>query len=220
MEKFDLCNDLKEEIESYTSMLNIANTSIENDIRNITKRLLFLKTVVSRSSKDHYPKFLIYDLLSLMHALKQNSKRNVYNLYRSAIENFVRFALELDDVDGTGVRKIFDLFKEKFSISPETIEIINFIEGEYSGCCDFVHSNQRAGLSIAEHYQDILSNDDMNDQTIKQITKRIVTFLQKITLLLIYVSPDFVDGSFYRSKQKLKYLIGEGNYRVLRENVS
>lgn len=219
MDKYDLCKDLKIEINNFIHMINakkdLANTS---DIRGITKRIIFLKTVALNQSHRHYPKFMIYDLLSIIHALTQNSTRNIYNLYRSFIENFIRFILELDDNDNTGVRKLFLSLKDKFSITPETIEIINYIDGEYSLCCNFVHSNIEADLSVFEYYKDILESDEMNNKKLTRIIKRILKFLQKATLLLIYISPEALDGGFHRNKQKMKFLIGDKDYSVFQKN--
>lgn len=215
MEKYDLCKDLKEEIQNFIHMIDV-NKDLENinDIRGMTKRIIFLKTITLNQANNHYPKCMVYDLLSIVHALTQSSTRNVYNLYRSFIENFIRVVLELDDNDNTGVRNLFTSLKNKFSISPETIEIINYIEGEYSLCCNFVHSNVQARLSVFEYYKDILESDEMNSKKLTQIIKKILKFLQKATLFLIYISPESLDGAFHRNKQKMKFLIGDKDYSV------
>lgn len=219
LSKYDTCMAVKQEITEYISMLN-RNRQLNNEqnLRGIVKRILFLKTICNSSDDGHYKNFMIYDLLTLMHALTLDSKRNFYNTYRSLIENFIRFMLELPDFDETGVRNLFTQFKDKFS-NDNTKNIIVYIEGEYGKCCDYVHSNIRAQLVIAQYYDDILKTDEMNLAKITSFIGELLTFMQQITVLMIYVSPESIERAFYRRKQELKYLIGDSNYTLFLQNI-
>lgn len=190
----------------------------EQDLRGIVKRIIFFKTLCNNGG-EHYKRFMIYDLLSLVHALTLDSKRNFYNIYRSLIENFIRFMLELSDQDETGVRNLFGEFKNKFS-NENTKDIIYYIEGEYGKCCDYVHSNIRADLVIAQYYEDILKSEEMSKTKICSLLRQLMTFMQQITALIIYISPESIDSAFYRKKQELKFLIGDINYELFLKNIN
>lgn len=220
LSKYDSCTDIKKEIHTYMQMLNTyKNLKNEQNLTGIVKRILFLKTLFLNGQSNHYNKFMIYDILILMHCLTQNSRRNFYNIYRSFIENFIRVILELPDNDNTGVRNLFAKLRTQYGNSEQAIEFINFIEGEYGKCCEYVHSNINAGLSVLEYYDDIIKTDEMNNKQICRLIKNILKLVQEITLFIIYISPEFIDSAFYRKKQELKYLIGESNYIIFRQNL-
>ena len=217
---YEKCTEEKEEIDTYVNMLKqIKELPDEHKLRGITKHILFFKTLVQYEDEKYYKNFMIYDMLMLMHSLTQNSKRNFYNTYRSLIENFLRYTLDLDDDDSTGVRNLFKLFRERFS-SEISDDIINFIEGEYSNCSDFVHSNKRANISVKQYYDEILKLDDMNENELKKMISKLVTFFKKIVIFMIYTSSEIIDGAFFRKKQKLKFLIGDSNYTLFEENIN
>lgn len=220
LSKYDTCKVVKQEVAEYILMLN-KNKQLNNEqnLRGIVKRILFLKTLCSNGVDGHYKNFMIYDLLSVMHALTLDSKRNFYNTYRSLIENFIRFTLELSDSDETGIRNLFAQFTHKF-LNDITEEIIVYIEGEYGKCCDYVHSNIRADLVIAQYYDDMLKTEEMNSTKIASLIREILTFMQQITVFMICVSPETIDSAFFRRKQELKYLIGDSNYEMFIKNIN
>lgn len=215
--KYNQIPDLKLEINNYVSMLN--KDSIfkdESKIRAISKYILFLKQL---GSDSHYKRAMIYDLLCLMNSLTNNSKRNFYQTYRSFIENFIRFILKLDDTDNTGVRELFKNLKDHFNHNNDTDRIINYLNGEYGKCCNYVHSNIEADMKLFQYYKDILESDEMNHRTIVKLVNSILTLLKTLTNFILITSPLLVDSSFFRYKSELKFLIGEKNFKLFQFNM-
>lgn len=221
LSKYDELVDVKDEINKYICLLtDFKDLPNKNDIRCIVKYMLILKKITQHSQNQHYKKFMIYDFLMLMHSLTQNSLRNFYQLYRSFIENFIRSILDLADDDSTGVRELFKLVNEKFNSPYEVKEIINYIDGEYSKACNFVHSNIKANINVYTYYIDIIKSDEMNNTKLKSLISKVLTLVKKVTLFVIYVSPIIIDAAFYRRKQELKFLMGNKNYTIFEINLN
>lgn len=215
--KYNQIPDLKLEINNYINMLN--RDSIfkdESKIRAISKYILFFKQL---GSDSHYKRAMIYDLLCLMNSLTKNSKRNFYQIYRSFIENFIRFTLMLDDNDNTGVRELFKTLKKQFNYNNDTEIIINYLNGEYGKCCNYVHSSIDADIQLFQYYKDILESDEMNYKTILQLVNTILTLLKMLTNFVLITSPLIIDSSFFRYKSELKFLIGEKNFELFKYNI-
>lgn len=215
--KSDLTSEFRLDINNFMVILN-SNKDFkdESKLRCIVKHIIFFKNL---GEDSHYKRFMIYDLLMLMNSLTQNSKRNFYQIYRSLIENFIRFILKLEDTDSTGVRDLFKLLKERFDTCDETEEIITYINGEYGKCCDYVHSNVDAKLDIFQHYKEIVESDEMNEATLNSLINSLLTLVQKLTLFTLITSPLMIDSCFFRCKSDLRFLIGEKNFNKFKENL-
>jgi len=215
IDMYDKLIEEKEEIESMFQLINETNIfSTENlkiKLRELIKYTLFFKRIYEFNEQGHYSKCMISDLLFLINSLSQNSIKVFYTLYRSFIENFIRFTLELKDNDDTGVRNLFTLYKNKYYVD-ETKDIIDFIEGEYGKCCDFVHSNIKANQKIFEYYNELINEDEFKVEDVIRLCSVILTFLKKSSLLLVYIKIEWIDEAFYKKKQLLKFLMSDCIY--------
>lgn len=210
----DHCLEQKQEIDRYVGLFEGAAIHIHiASVKNIAKKILFLKEVLGGIGKAHYSSCFIYDSLLLMHVLSQKSHRIIYVTYRSFIENFFRIMLQLEDEDRTGVCQLIELMKNKYT-NPKEKGICIYLSSEYSECCNFVHSNIKAEMNIYEYYKDIITSDEIDDRKMRKIINRIMKCMNKVVELIILTQPQLVDRVFYRRKQQLKYLIGEGTYHL------
>ncbi|WP_144467330.1 hypothetical protein [Bacillus toyonensis] len=211
---------IKEEIDNYTYILcSQKDLPLKNEIKSIAKYIIFLKEYAENHDKKHYKQYMIFDLLTVMHSLTQTSKRHVYYNLRSFIENVVRTILDFADDDETGVRKLFEAIEKKYEKSANILSIVEFLNGEYGKYCDYVHSNQKAGVTIHLYYTEILSNDDLNEHTLRSIIRNLLTMLQKVTELFLYIEADFIEGIFHRRKQELNYLIGANRFQLFKDTI-
>ncbi|OOR27577.1 hypothetical protein [Bacillus wiedmannii] len=212
---------LKDEVDKYTTMLcGQKELPLKNEIKSIAKYIIFLKEYAGNHEKMHYKQYMIFDLLTVMHSLTQTSKRHVYYNLRSFIENVVRTILDFEDDDETGVRKLFELIENRYEKSAPILNLLDYLKGEYSKCCDYVHSNQKAGVTIHLYYTEILSSDDLNEHTLRSLIRSLLTMLQKVTELLLYIEANFIEGVFHRRKQELNYLIGASRFRLFRDTIA
>ena len=69
-------------------------------------------------------------------------------------------------------------------------------------------------MNIYEYYKDIITSDEIDDRKMRKIINRIMKCMNKVVELIILTQPQLVDRVFYRRKQQLKYLIGEGTYHL------
>lgn len=220
LSKYADFSELKIEIETYLEMLSsFKELPCMKEIKSITKYILFLNQFTQNKENMHYKNFMIYDVLMLMHSLTQNSVRNFFNTYRSFIENFIRTMLELNDNDETGVRELFKRLRD-FETNEKIKEIIDFIEGEYSKGCEFVHSNINADMPVFTYYSDIIKTDEMNERKVTQLVMKVLTLMKKITLFIIYIYSNRIEGIFYRRKQELRFLIGDKNYTIFEKELN
>lgn len=221
LSKYDSLVDVKNEITEYVNLLyQFKELPFKNDVICIAKHIIFLKKISEYGGNRHYKNSMIYDSLSIMHSLTQNSVRNFYQIYRSFIENFIRSVLDLDDNDNTGVRNLFRLINSKFASSSNSSAIINYINSEYTKCCNFVHSNIKANANVYTYYCDIVKNDEMNDICLKSLISYVLNFFEKITLFIIYEFPNIIDTMFNRKKQELRYLIGHATYAIFEKSLT
>lgn len=222
IKKYDDFSDVKKEIDRFTDLL-IAQKDLPNinELKAIAKYIIFFKTIItfSRKGKCHYKNSLIYDILSTMHSLTNNSIRHFHYIFRSFIENYARSMLDLEDNDETGINQLFKSMNEEFGKTKEAKEILDFISGEYGKSCMYVHSNTKANFNIQLYFTEILSNDDFNTKTLTATINKILLILKKMTELLIYSHPNLVENAFYRRKQRLAYLIGQKSYDIFFEQL-
>jgi hypothetical protein len=218
--KYDSLIAVKTEVDAFSTLLNNAkNLPDENNIKCITKYIIFLKGISEYGENRHYKNSMICDLLMLMHSLTENSIRNFYQTYRSFVENFIRSVLNLADNDSTGVRNLFNSLNEKFNSSAEMNDIINYINGEYSKACNYVHSNITAKSNVYTFYSDILKADEMNIDRLKSLIQQILTLMKKLSLFIIYKFPVIISTIFYKRNQELKFLIGSQNYGLFQTSL-
>lgn len=216
--KYDKLTDLKNEINNYTELLfEQRNLFYINEVKSITKHIIFLKKVISYTGESHYKNSLIFDILSTMHSLTGNSIRQFHYIFRSFLENLLRVFLRLEDDDETGVNELFRLFREEFEKGDSKKEIIDFISSEYSNSCMVVHSNQKANTEIQLYYVEIIRNDDFTKQTLNRLINKVLLTLKMATKLLIYSNSRIVENAFYRNKQELNHLINGELFSILLE---
>jgi hypothetical protein len=215
VKKYDDFTDIKSEISKYVELLMTQRElPNQNEIKAIAKNIIFLKTVVNFCDESHYKQNFIFDVLSVMHSLTQNSIRQFNYIYRSLLENYIRSMLNLEDSDETGVNNLFREMYEKFAENEDSKRIIDFISGEYGKACLFVHSNVKADTSIQLFYENIISNDDFNRNIHKTTIIRILLLLKNMTTLLIYNFSNVVENAFYRRKQHIRFLLGNELYEI------
>lgn len=193
----------------------------ENDLKYISKAILFQKEVfvMNSSKRIHYKMCMIYDILLVVYSLTQNSILNFYNAYRSYIENLVRALLDIEDDDETGVNSLFRMFKEKVKEDDELLELYNFIYGEYSKACDYIHSNIRADMDIYNYYSDIISSNEMNDNKVSSYIAMVKTLMAKANKLILLINPLKIESIYYRKYEELKFLIGKKTYDKYKPNL-
>lgn len=212
----------KKEIEYMVDLINVNNEfeqSTINTLRVIIKYIIFFKVMIDLSKNGHYDKSMFSDLMLLMNSLSKKSNKVFYTIYRSFIENYIRFILELNDKDNTGIRKLFKILKSKYCFN-EYKNSIDFIEGEYGKCCNFVHSNIKANQKMYEYYNDLIEDDKIRNSDIKKVCLIISEFLKKSIHFLIEIKADKVDEAFYKKKQLLKYLISENDYNLFAKKIN
>ncbi|MPU14885.1 hypothetical protein FGL68_06725 [Acinetobacter baumannii] len=209
----------KEEIKKYKKML-YSNKELpkENDVISIIKKIIFMKILNYDKKPEHYRKCIIYDMLMLMHSLTQNSIINFYFLYRAYIENFLRVSLNLGDNDETGVRNLFVEFENKYN-SKELEAFINYIKGEYGKGCNYVHSNIKSMKTVHLYYKEIIETDEMDDKNLIHLIQKLNTLLDKCVEFMILTQVEEIENVFYRKSEQLKFLIGNKNYKIYKDNL-
>lgn len=214
---------LKEEINRFIEAIN--NNNIlpeENLLKNISKNLLFQKeTLLMDNSKNkYYRKAYIYNSLLIINSLNKNSILHFYQTYRTCIENFIRVVLDLKDNDDTGVNAIFKMLEENISNSTELIDIFNYIKGEYSEACNYVHSNLKADIPIALYYNEIVSSKEMDERTLKRLINKVKTLEYMLTRMLLLMYPLTVESIYSKRYEVLKFLIGDRCFKEYKVAIS
>ncbi|VTR60735.1 Uncharacterised protein [Actinobacillus pleuropneumoniae] len=214
--KYDPLDDIKLEVSKFTSMLQSKRAlPNHNELAAIAKYIIAMKVIINYHGGSHYKNCMIYDILSCVNSLTSSSIRNFHYVYRSFIENYLRSMLNLNDSDETGVNQLFRSMEEKYAKTIEGKAKLDFIAGEYSKSCLYVHSNAKAKATVQLYLADITSNDDFNRIKLSATINKVLQTLKKMFELFIISHPDIIENSFYRNKQKLRYLIGEGMYLLM-----
>ncbi|MBT2680064.1 hypothetical protein J7E38_13700 [Bacillus sp. ISL-35] len=218
--KYDQFKEIKEEIDKFTSLL-LSQKSLPNinELKSISKYIIFMKTFVNYTGESHYKNSLIFDILSVMNSLTKDSLRQFHYVFRSFIENYARAMLNLNDHDETGVNELFRRLKELIGEDEIASSILDYIIGEYGKSCMFVHSNSKSNMSIQLFYTDLINQDDFNTQTLSSVINKVLLILKKMTELTVHVYPSTVENAFYRKKQHLRYLIGDQTFQRLLHKV-
>ncbi len=225
LKKYDDLKEEKNEIEAYYNMLNekdkfAGKISLRNSVICVAKSIMFLTILVRNRENDHYSNAMVSDILLTMHSLTQDSLKCFYALYRSFIENYLRFILKLNCSNSMGVRELFRTVKDTYIKNNEDdlLKIFDYLEGEYGKCCIFVHSNFNANVKIQTYYREILTSDEINDIELESLLNKLETFMRKAVEFVIRVSNDEVANAFYRKNQKLKYFLNSDNFNLYMGN--
>ena len=94
----------------------------------------------------YYGRCLLSDILQMINLLHYNSKRLFYMVYRSAIENSLRFISELKEDDDTGINQLLEMTKDLCGVNAK--DNYSFIKHQYKIGCGFTHSNINSGLNL------------------------------------------------------------------------
>lgn len=218
--KYESFIGYQREIEKYIALLNSQRElPLNNELVAITKYIIFMKEIINFTGESHYKNNLVFDILSTMHALTNNSMRQFHYVFRSFIENYARSMLNLADNDETGINDLFRKIKDRYGQSEVTVEIIDFIIGEYGNSCMFVHSNTKANVDVQLYYSEIISNDDFDIKKLRSTINKILITLKRMSELLIFSHPQIIENAFYRRKQHIRFLIGHKLYAILLEQL-
>lgn len=210
--RYDKCDQLKDEISKFTEIINKEDIFKEVSIlKSFIKYMLFFKRIQLLIEDRHYARCMIYDLLLSVYSLTQSSSKTFYYVYRSLIENYVRVLLDKSDNDATGVRNLFNELELQCTTF-DSMQVKNYLEGEYGKCCNYVHSNINSNGNIYEYYQDILEKDVLTETVIKSNLRMLLTFMKQATSLIIELKPNLIDMAFYRKRQELKFLLNDSLY--------
>lgn len=207
----------KEDIEQFCLIAHEDIKYIEQkEIICIAKGMMFIKKVYAfpESSRQHYYNCLLSDILILVHTYSQKSLRVYYTTYRSLIENFVRVFLRYKNTNGTGVRNMFKEFRDIYG--DENKLFVDYLEGEYGKCCNVVHSNYKAHLTMYEYYEEIVSVDELDEKRIKTISRQLAEFYRKCREFIIANDVIQVNNAFHNQRELLKYLLGDRDYTIFK----
>lgn len=207
--KFENLNMIDEDINKLNALLNLPI-----DIKDLiyTEKIIYLLKQIKEIMPDsYYINCVVSDCLHIIYLLGEQPKRLFYMVYRSLIENCIRFLLDLHKSDDTGVFKLFNRFNTLCSEKSCT-EIYNYFFSEYEICCNFTHSNIKANLNLYAVYFDIVYNK-LNDSEINKLFGIFKSFLNYLLDLIILIKPDLIDKGFYRENQKLILLMPEEKYK-------
>lgn len=200
----------KEDIQHFILLVQKEMTDIpESDLTCIIKGMSFIKKVYAfpQKSQEHYYNCLVTDMLGIIHAFSKSSLRVYYTFYRSIIENFVRVILRYENTNATGVRNMFTELRNKYDITDKNF--IDYIEGEYGKCCEVIHSNRNANLTMYEYYEEIIAADELDFKKIKELFKQLAGFYNLCKRFIIINDYEQVNESFHNQKEVLYYLIGQ-----------
>lgn len=212
--KFEKFLEEKTEIEKFITMINI--DTAKNDLKHVTKMILLLKQIALNIEDNYYGMCLISDIFQMLNLLHYNSERLFYIVYRSAIENSLRFICNLEKEDETSINELFrrvNLLCSKYNAQ----EYYVFIKHQYKEGCNYAHSNIKASFTLYEYYSDTLQLGLLSPKKIIKLFELEHKFLDRLVDILIKTRIQWIDEAFYRENQKLKFLFSEGQYKNYKE---
>ena len=136
-------------------------------------------------------------------------------VYRSSIENSLRFISELKEDDDTGINQLLEMTKDLCGVNAK--DNYSFIKHQYKIGCGFTHSNINSGLNLYEYYSDSMKVDSLTVKEIIDLFEIEKRYLDKLLDLLIKIRVQWIDHAFYRENQKLKYLLTESKFKKYKE---
>lgn len=211
--KIEDYKELEKEIERFISTAGISKCKKDTAV-SLSKGLIMLKQTKVSAENEYYGECLFSDLLTMIYLLRLSSKRLFYIIYRSAIENTIRFILDLKKTDDTSVTKLFRMFKG--ICGTRNSELYDWMENEYNRGCEFAHSNVRAamGMGLAEYYSDLTIGNLPSDKDVQELLEVEKKYIDILIILVIEIRSKWIDEAFFREKQKLKFLLQNEQYSL------
>ncbi|MGO4790396.1 hypothetical protein AB4124_23565 [Paenibacillus sp. 2KB_20] len=207
----------KESIRLFIEMYNMdISISGNNKLKCVIKKIIFIKLFVDNHNPTHYPKSMIFDILSALNSLKEHKQRYYHFNIRSFIENILRTILLLDDSDRTGVNELFRQSRSACNEKDEEIEIINLLESKYTISNNYVHSNLMAGIEIHQFYKKI-KEETMQSEITEDCFDQMCVLLTRVSELLIRRFSNEVEHIFFRKKATLSFLLNDELSRLQAE---
>lgn len=199
----------KDSIRGFMEMYDVdISTLARNKLICVVKKMIFIKLFVDNHSHTHYPKSMIYDMLSALNSLKEHKERYYHFNIRSFIENVLRTILLLDDSDRTGVNELFRQSRLTCSKSDEEIEIINLLDSKYTISNNYVHSNIMADMKIHQFYK-YIEEEAMESRVIEGHLEQMCVLLTRVCEMIIRRFSNDVEHVFFRKKATLSFLLNE-----------
>lgn len=210
LEKNYYTDNAKQEINKLLSCIHEEQINANKHLlTKIFKSIIFFKQIELSLGQSHYSKLMISDALFLIHSFSLKSSKIFYVYYRSFIENCIRFILEYNDNNDTGVRNMFNELNLKCSTKQQK-DLCNFIWSEYCNSCKYVHSNIKANnMDIYEYFKDITEKNSFSTKETKLLLNKLITYINKYIALLCSIHNSWIDEAFFRKKTFLIYLIGK-----------
>ena len=209
------CNELKVELEKFITIVNPQN-KIKNVLIYISKKLLFFKYLITNSNffDQYFFKCMFSDMITLIYiTINLDSKRYYYLLYRSFIENYIKFILSFEENNNLSIIKTFGKFKSLCK-NNNTIDEYFLIEQKYSECCNYIHSNKISNLDLIEYFKDIPYKNKISNNEINEFLNYLSYILKPIIKIIILNKNKEISEAFYLSNEKVKYLLDQDIYDI------
>ena len=202
--------EYSKEVDKFTAQIKIK----DNNIKSIVKSMIFFKKIFQNEVNGfyHYKEAFINDMLHLLYSIELKSRRMYYVSFRSLIENLLRILLELPDNDETGVRNLFCSSTQKFER-----KFIQYLNGEYGKCCNFIHSNIKSDVKLCQYYDDVTRV--MNNKELTSTVLNIVSFYNECKKFFANYKYEDIYNEFFNQNEVLKFLLGEKFYTIYINNI-
>ena len=174
---------------------NIPDKFVADTLISTTKKAIFLKILHDRSLQNNrYLLSIIYDLLCCMSTIKKSEERYFYFNLRSCIENAIRFFLNKQSDDETGVGRLFSEFKEKY----KNLDSVSSLARIYSKACNYVHNNSKADIDISRSYKFIDNDKAIDDEKRRCLCRELFELHSSLNILLLENNkPDIIHAYLY-----------------------
>lgn len=186
----------------------------ENCIEEISdKHKQLIEHIDSRKSlqKLHEVAYNFIHLSLLVDSNKDNkflliSKKNIKNLSRNTIDNFIKIYKDVSEEDSNFSRlRIEDKFKniKKYKGYDECdvyIKSLDYILNRYKNYCGYIHSTQEEFLSLSISVNNFYKEIPVNSKVIDEYIK----FYKKLCIILLFIYKDKLDKVSHEELIKIR----------------
>lgn len=219
----------KKELQSFIEILKLEpnknlilkNSTNEDYIKFITKKLLFYKKIYEENQTDNYFNTIIYSLLKCINLLFSDSWTvECFNMYnRMFIEHFIKMLINIEPTPWKSIENIILELVRKNTTPQNIIENLNYLKSIYKNQSCGIHGGKSIHEDIKFYYTEIKDNSIIEYKNGTKIIKDMMTVLNKSINLIIYFRLDTISKTFNGRMPELKFLIGDEKYKIYRDKI-
>lgn len=175
-------------------------------LHEVAYNFIHLSLLVDSNKDNTFLWEIVSNTIEVLSTYPIISKKNIKNLSRNTIDNFIKIYKDVSEEDSNFSRlRIEDKFKniKKYKGYDECdvyIKSLDYILNRYKNYCGYIHSTQEEFLSLSISVNNFYKEIPVNSKVIDEYIK----FYKKLCIILLFIYKDKLDKVSHEELIKIR----------------